>query len=158
AILRMAKSLEEKEETIRELKNALDAYRAAFFIFAPFARAAVWITRPIFEMFGPKLGILRQYAPRRMEIPASYAQQALPEPKPRISIVTPSFRHAAFIERTVASVLEQGYPNLEYFVQDGASEDGTREILERYSGRLAGWDSRPDNGQAHAINAGFVRS
>jgi glycosyltransferase involved in cell wall biosynthesis len=77
---------------------------------------------------------------------------------PRIALVTPSFRQAVFIERTIRSVLEQSYPNLEYFVQDGGSQDGTREILERYADRLAGWDSRPDGGQAEAINLGFART
>jgi glycosyltransferase involved in cell wall biosynthesis len=77
---------------------------------------------------------------------------------PRISIVTPSFRQAAFIERTIQSVLAQEYPDLEYFVQDGASDDGTRVILEKYSDRLTGWDSRPDSGQTQAINRGFART
>lgn len=71
-------------------------------------------------------------------------------------MVTPSYNQAQFIERTVRSVLDQDYPNLDYRVQDGGSNDGTVEILRRYEGRLAGWDSRPDKGQSEAINRGFA--
>jgi glycosyltransferase involved in cell wall biosynthesis len=77
---------------------------------------------------------------------------------PKISIVTPSFKQAAFIERTILSVLDQGYPNLEYYVQDGGSEDGTAEVLKRHEYRLAGWQSRPDRGQAQAINRAFAKT
>jgi glycosyltransferase involved in cell wall biosynthesis len=81
-----------------------------------------------------------------------------PRTAPTISIVTPSYNQAQFIERTVRSVVEQGYPNLDYRVQDGGSNDGTVDILRRYERRLAGWDSCRDNGQAEAINRGFARA
>src|SRR6185436_555558 len=77
---------------------------------------------------------------------------------PRISIVTPSFRQAHFIERTIRSVLEQGYPNLEYHVQDGGSTDGTVPILERYAPRLSSWASERDSGQSQAINRAFAKT
>jgi glycosyltransferase involved in cell wall biosynthesis len=79
----------------------------------------------------------------------------LPRPAPVISIVTPSFNHAGFLERTMRSVLDQNYPALEYIVQDGGSTDATPAILERYRDRLASCESRPDGGQANAINLGF---
>ncbi len=77
---------------------------------------------------------------------------------PRISIVTPSFNQAQFIEQTICSVLDQGYPNLEYFVMDGGSTDGTVEILKKYEKHLTGWASEKDRGQTHAINKGFARA
>ena len=77
---------------------------------------------------------------------------------PRISIVTPSFNQAPFLERTLRSVLEQGYPNLEYIVVDGGSTDGSVEIIQRYASRLAYWASEPDDGQYDAINKGFARA
>jgi glycosyltransferase involved in cell wall biosynthesis len=77
---------------------------------------------------------------------------------PLVSIVTPSFNQAAYLEQAIQSVLDQDYPNLEYFVIDGASSDKSTEILQKYSHRLNGWVSEPDQGQADAINKGFVRS
>jgi glycosyltransferase involved in cell wall biosynthesis len=77
---------------------------------------------------------------------------------PRISLVTPSRNQGRYIEATLLSVLHQGYPDLEYIVMDGASSDGTAEILKRYSSSLAYWESTPDRGQAHAINKGWKRA
>jgi glycosyltransferase involved in cell wall biosynthesis len=74
---------------------------------------------------------------------------------PRITIVTPSFNQAQFLERTIRSVLEQGYPGLEYMVMDAGSSDGSVEIIRRYAERLTYWTSGPDGGQAAAINAGW---
>ncbi|MBZ9965028.1 glycosyltransferase family 2 protein [Mesorhizobium sp. BR1-1-2] len=74
---------------------------------------------------------------------------------PRISIVTPSFNQGAFIERTVRSVIEQGYPALEYIVMDGGSTDDTLERLEPYRNRFAHFESRPDGGQSAAVADGF---
>ena len=77
---------------------------------------------------------------------------------PAISIVTPSFNQARFLERTIRSVLEQDYPRLEYIVMDGGSTDGSREIIERHTAGLAHWQSAADGGQTAAINAGWRRS
>ena len=73
---------------------------------------------------------------------------------PLVSIVTPSYNHGLYIEATIQSVLQQDYPNLEYIVIDGGSQDDTVEILKRYADRLC-WISEPDHGQADAINKGF---
>jgi glycosyltransferase involved in cell wall biosynthesis len=77
---------------------------------------------------------------------------------PRVSIVTPSFNQGRYLENTMASVLEQGYGDLEYFVMDGRSTDGSVEIIQRYAKYLTFWQSQPDGGQVEAINAGFRRS
>lgn len=77
---------------------------------------------------------------------------------PRVSIVTPSYNQADFLEETLRSVLLQGYPNLEYIVIDGGSDDGSVEILERYDEWLTYWVSEPDDGQTQAINKGMARA
>ena len=74
---------------------------------------------------------------------------------PRISIVTPSFNQAAFLEQTIDSVLSQKYANLEYVVIDGGSTDGSVEIIRRHAKYLTFWVSEPDRGQTHAINKGM---
>ncbi len=76
---------------------------------------------------------------------------------PTISIITPSYNQGKFLERTIQSVLSQGYPNLEYIVMDGGSSDETIAILQKYSDRIL-WESKPDRGQAHAINKGLKKS
>ena len=77
---------------------------------------------------------------------------------PRISIVTPSFNQAAFLEETIRSVLLQDYPNLEYIIIDGGSSDGSVEIIRKYEPWLAYWVSEPDPGFIHAINKGIKKS
>jgi glycosyltransferase involved in cell wall biosynthesis len=77
---------------------------------------------------------------------------------PSITVVTPSFNQGRFIEGTIRSVLLQGYPALEYFVLDGGSTDGAREVIERYAPWISWWRSEKDAGQSDAINAGFARA
>ncbi len=77
---------------------------------------------------------------------------------PRITIVTPSYQQAAYVEETLRSVLLQNYPALEYIVIDGGSSDGSANLIERYASRLAYWHSQRDHGQADAINQGFDRA
>ena len=77
---------------------------------------------------------------------------------PLVTIVTPSYNQAEFLEETIRSVLLQGYPNLEYIIMDGGSSDGSLEIIQKYAPFLAYWTSEKDDGQSAAINAGFQRA
>lgn len=77
---------------------------------------------------------------------------------PRISIVTPSYNQAPYLEECIDSVLSQGYPNLEYVVMDGGSNDGSVEIIKKYEKHLTYWQSCQDGGHYAAINTGFSKT
>lgn len=76
---------------------------------------------------------------------------------PKITIVTPSYNQGQFIERTIKSVLDQQYPNLEYIVMDGGSTDDTVSVLKKYDKKII-WVSKKDKGQTHAINKGLKKA
>lgn len=109
---------------------------------------------------GIRIGSFRQYAPRPLRVRAGPASidPAEAGTLPSISIVTPSYNQSAFIGRTIRSVAEQGYPDLEYVVRDGGSTDGTVEVLREHEGLVSSWVSEPDGGQADAINRGHART
>ncbi len=117
------------------------------------ARAAA--RRGLERLLGVHLFHLYRYPPRPMRVPDWYSDTACRICDLTISIVTPSYNQAHFLPHTLDSVLGQGYPKLEYIVQDGGSTDGTAAVLQRYRGRLHHCESRRDKGQAHALNLGF---
>lgn len=78
--------------------------------------------------------------------------------QPLVSIITPSYNQAAFLEAAMRSVLDQDYPNIEYLVADGGSTDGSETIIHRFADRLAWWVSEKDQGQADGANKGFRRA
>jgi glycosyltransferase involved in cell wall biosynthesis len=75
-----------------------------------------------------------------------------------ITIVTPVFNGAQYLESTIQSILSQNYPNLEYIIIDGGSTDGTIEIIKRYEKELTYWTSEKDGGMYDALQKGFERS
>ena len=76
---------------------------------------------------------------------------------PKISIVMPSYNQVEFIERSILSVLNQNYPNIELIIIDGGSTDATIDIIKKYEKNIAFWVSEKDQGQSDALNKGFKR-
>jgi glycosyltransferase involved in cell wall biosynthesis len=76
----------------------------------------------------------------------------------KISIITPTFNRAEYLEETIISIIEQNYPNLEYIVIDGGSSDSTMKILNKYSKYITYWESKPDKGMYDALQKGFEKS
>ena len=75
---------------------------------------------------------------------------------PKISVITPSYNQVDFLERTIKSVINQNYPNIEFIIIDGGSDDGSIEIIKKYEKYISYWVSEKDNGQSHAINKGLT--
>jgi glycosyltransferase involved in cell wall biosynthesis len=78
--------------------------------------------------------------------------------RPRLTIITPSYNQGAYIERTIRSVLDQGYEETEYLIADGGSTDESVAVIKRYEDRIAWWVSEPDKGQTDALNKALRRA
>ena len=159
----------DKEEFIGRLSNELPLMQTLIFVDAKLRRylgAFLWparlvvrvLLRMVRSVFAVRLTHDAQYPPRALPGPEEYRPVTGPVDPPLISIVTPSFNQAEYIKDTVNSVLGQGYPQLEYIIQDGGSQDETVKILEELSASLAHWESAPDGGQANAVNLGMRRA
>jgi glycosyltransferase involved in cell wall biosynthesis len=98
---------------------------------------------------------LRVDEPHTCKLPSSYLNVPTLEQTPSISIVTPNLNQGAYIERTIRSVIDQDYPNLQYVVQDGLSKDESLDVIRKYENRIAHWESTKDSGQSNAINMGL---
>jgi glycosyltransferase involved in cell wall biosynthesis len=109
------------------------------------------------SMAVPRLGLLEQHAPRTLKTPERYIVQP-PRPAPKISLVTTSYNHGAFIGRTLGSVLNQEYPQLEYVIRDAGSMDETLTSVKPYQSRLAYFESAPDRGFSNGLNIGFEQT
>lgn len=152
----LSEELEANKLLARQQANTIKTFQLAYDGYSPILMIACFLRRAK-NIFRPRLGNLNQYAPR----PLTIAKKVQLKPQvnyPRISIVTPSFEQGMFIERTLLSVFQQQYDNLEFFVQDGGSTDGTVDVLKRYEHQLSGWVSEKDNGQSQAINRGFSKT
>jgi glycosyltransferase involved in cell wall biosynthesis len=115
-------------------------------------------------MHCPSIKQLPQPPPDKSGWPWTVESTPFPDRRPdgapwlKFSIVTPSLNQGQFIEKTIRSVLLQGYPNIEYIIMDGGSTDGSVEIIKKYEKWLRHWQSAPDKGQSNAINTGFARA
>ena len=159
----------EKDKVIQEKEQVIQAFGYSFRFWlrhGPLNRFRFfrWLIRQLQKLersFFPRLISPKdQYPPRPVFIPHYYQtpETNRQDTLPVISIVTPSFNQAKFLKHTIESIIGQGYPRLEYVVQDGGSVDGTRDVLEKYRPHLTHAESRKDGGQAHAINLGFAHT
>src|ERR1700719_1109712 len=102
----------------------------------------------------PPMWTFEQYPPRPLNLASLPPPPRLVGDAPCIAMVTPSYNHARYLDATIDSILGQDYPNPRYHVQDGASVDGTLDILKGRGNTII-WRSEPDGGQSQAINRGF---
>ena len=145
-ILELDQANQDRQERINQLQWKWNNVKTLGFL---------WISAWGRRMRTPQLGILHQYPPRPMHVPAWYIRQSPLASPPVISLVTPSYNQAEYLEQTIQSVMEQNYPRLEYIIQDGGSGDGSIAILEKYRSFCKHCESRKDEGQTQAINLGF---
>lgn len=150
--------IQNKQKAMEDLAVQIEAWRMVGFLLLPLQKTALSLIKLKKKVTQVRLGVLHQYRPRRPRKSWLAEDVKITKTLPTISLVTPSFNQARFIEETIRSVVDQRYPGLEYFIQDGGSTDGTVNILKKLSGRLSGWRSSTDQGQAHAINLAFSQT
>jgi glycosyltransferase involved in cell wall biosynthesis len=109
----------------------------------------------MWKWVAPQLGVLYQHDPMPFYVPEHYLMRAPQVSHPSISIVTPTMNSEKFLPHTIASILDQEYPALQYIVQDGGSTDATLKTVDEYGSRIAHVNSGRDSGMSQAINRGF---
>lgn len=149
-------SANEKQEVIEAQEEELKTIREALRL-ALSKNLKSRIINKVRKNYWMKLGVLRQYEPRKMRAEKFPAPTHPPGDLPSIAIVTPSYMQGRFLERTMQSVLSQEYPRLQYVVQDGGSTDGSVEVIKRHASKLAYWESARDKGQSDAVKRGFEK-
>jgi glycosyltransferase involved in cell wall biosynthesis len=98
---------------------------------------------------------LKNYEARPLRVPGAYLRTKAPARAPMISVITPNLNQGPFLEATIRSVVDQGYPNTQYIIQDGGSKDESLDVIRRFDKQIAHWASEKDSGQANAINLGM---
>lgn len=99
--------------------------------------------------------------PTNQKINLSTAPLAVEQDKsklPKITVITPSYNQANYLRETCRSIVEQNYPNLEWFICDGGSTDGSVDVIKDFEPHLAWWTSEKDRGQTDALNKGYARA
>ena len=76
----------------------------------------------------------------------------------KITFITVCYNAIDTLEKTILSIINQTYPNIEYIIIDGASTDGTVDIIKKYEHKLSYWISEPDKGIYDAMNKGLKRA
>ncbi|MFQ5527967.1 MAG: glycosyltransferase [Thermoanaerobaculia bacterium] len=153
----LTKEIEAKEEHLQRL----DRFRRTsltYWLEAAAHKLGIGRFLGFRRWFRPRLGVLQQHPPVPLRLPATVRPAMDDRDFPSMSIVTPSLNQARFLERTIRSVVDQDYPELEYVVQDGGSEDESPEMLERLAPMLHAAVVEPDEGQADALNRGFAKT
>ena len=156
----------EREQEVADKEKVIHNFRTSYSFWVgngplhrfPIIRSIAFRLLGLRRLFLPKIGVLNQHPPKPLFTPKSYnefSRVIQDHIWPGISIVTPSYNQGKYIERTIRSVLDQGYPQLQYVIQDGNSSDNTLDIVQSFQEKLFHVESRKDNGQAHAINLGF---
>lgn len=154
ALLQKEHTILAKDKVISKLSHTLQIYHVVFS--APLIGPLLRLVVRTLAVLRPRLGNLNQYpAKHNVFLNRKSAKSRELYLTPTICIVTPSYQQGIFIAGAIQSVVDQGYPKLQYFVKDGGSNDSTVSVLGQFEGKLSGWISEEDSGQSQAINIGF---